>query len=189
MNTTRSRERGFSLLETLVAASILTVTLAGLAQLLAVSMRANASARTTTYAALLAQQKMEQLRGLTWGFDLVGLPVADTSTNVAAASAAAPGGKGLAPSPPGSLGTNTDGYCDFVDRFGRVIDGGTTPPRGTVYVRRWSIEPLPANPANALVLQVLVSRAGGRASPDTGPAGVRVPDEARLVSVRTRKAS
>jgi len=52
----------------------------------------------------------------------------------------------------------------------------------------WSIEPLPANPSNALVLQVLVGRAGGRASPDTGATGVRVPDEARLVSVRTRKA-
>jgi len=189
MNTARSRERGFSLLETLVATSILTVTLAGLAQLLVASMRVNAAARTTTYAALLAQQKMEQLRGLTWGFDLLGLPVADTSTNLAAASAAAPGGKGLTPSPPGSLATNTAGYCDFVDRFGRVIGGGTTPPGETVYVRRWSIEPLPASPATAMVLQVLVSRAGGRASPDTGASGVRVPDEARLVTVRTRKAS
>jgi len=56
MNTTRSRERGFSLLETLIATSILTVTLAGLAQLLVGSMRVNAAARTTTYAALLAQQ-------------------------------------------------------------------------------------------------------------------------------------
>jgi len=188
MHSTRSRERGFSLLETLVATSILTVTLAGLAQLLVASMRVNAAARTTTYAALLAQQKMEQLRGLTWGFDLLGLPVADTWTNVAAASAAAPGGKGLTPSPPGALGTNADGYCDFLDRFGRVIGGGSTLPRGTVYVRRWSIEPLPSNPSNALVLQVLVTRAGGRTSPDTGATGVRVPDEARLVSLRTRKA-
>jgi len=189
MKTTRPCERGFSLLETLVAASILTVTLAGLAQLLVVATRANAGARTTTYAALLAQQKMEQLRGLSWGFDLLGLPVADTSTNVADVSAAAPGGKGLTPSPPDALATNAEGYCDFVDRFGRVIGGGTTPPRGTAYIRRWSIEPLPANPSNALVLQVLVGRAGGRASPDTGATGVRVPDEARLVSVRTRKAS
>ena len=30
----------------------------------------------------------------------------------------------------------------------RVIGGGATPPGRTVYVRRWSIEPLPANPAN-----------------------------------------
>jgi prepilin-type N-terminal cleavage/methylation domain-containing protein len=189
METRRRGERGFSLLETLVAASILTVTLAGLAQVLVASMRVNASARTITYAALLAQQKMEQLRGLTWGYDVAGLPVADTSTDLAAASAAAAGGKGLTPSPPNALASNIDGYCDFVDRFGRVSGGGTTPPRGTAYIRRWSIEPLPANPANALVLQVLVSRAGGRAARDTGATGIRVPDEARLVSVRTRKVS
>ena len=189
MNTTGATERGFSLLETLVATSILTVTFAGLAQLLVVTTRANVGARTTTYAALLAQQKMEQLRGLSWGFDLLGLPIVDTSTNVADVSAVAAGGKGLTPSPPDALATNTNGYCDFVDRFGRVVGGGTTPPPGTAYIRRWSIEPLPTNPANALVLQVLVSRAGGRMSPDTSATGVRVPDEARLVSVRTRKAS
>ena len=33
---------------------------------------------------MLAQQKMEQLRGLTWGFDTVGLPVSDYSTDTTA---------------------------------------------------------------------------------------------------------
>jgi type II secretory pathway pseudopilin PulG len=182
-------ERGFSMLETLAATTILTVTLTGLAQLLVVSMRANASARTTTYAALLAQQKMEQLRGLTWGVGLDGSAITDTSTNVAVASAAVPGGSGLTPSPANSLRSSTDGYCDFVDRFGRVIGGGTIPPSGTAYIRRWSIEPLPTSPYNTLVLQVLVSPATGRRSVDTAATGERGPGEARMVSIKTRKVS
>jgi hypothetical protein len=187
MNTSAASERGFSILETLVAATILIVTLAGLAQLFMLSVRANTSAKATSYAALLALQKMEQLRGLTWGFDVQGLPAADTSTNVTAAAAAG-GGTGLTPSPPNALGRNTDGYCDFLDRHGRVIGGGMTPPRDTAYVRRWSIEPLAAHPENTLVLQVFVSRAG-RTWAATDATGVRLPDEARLVSIKTRKVS
>ena len=60
---------------------ILTVALMSLAQLFALSTRANFSARSNTYAAMLAQQKMEQLRGLTWGYDILGLPVSDYTTD------------------------------------------------------------------------------------------------------------
>src|SRR2546423_4249648 len=76
-------ERGFSLLEVLVASTIMAVALTTLAQLFVMSTKANQGAKTTTYAALLAQQKMEQLRGLAWGFDTLGLPVTDISTNIA----------------------------------------------------------------------------------------------------------
>ncbi len=41
-----------------------------------------------------------------------------------------------------------------------------TPPANTVYVRRWSVEPLPTNPNNTLILQVLVFSVGDR--PETG---------------------
>ena len=73
---------GFSLLEVLVATTILTVALVALAELFAISTRANDSARVTTFAAVLAQQKMEQLRALMWGFDALGLPISDTSTDL-----------------------------------------------------------------------------------------------------------
>jgi prepilin-type N-terminal cleavage/methylation domain-containing protein len=182
-------ERGFSILEVLVATTIITVAITALAQLFALSTRANASARATTYASVLAQQKMEQLRGLAWGFDVLGLPMTDTTTNLTVVPEAPVGGTGLSPSPENSLGTNTEGYCDFVDTFGKPIGGGTTPPAGTAYIRRWSVEPLPTNPDNTIVLQVLVTRSGGRNDVDTSSTGVRAPDEARLVSVKTRKAS
>jgi prepilin-type N-terminal cleavage/methylation domain-containing protein len=153
------RERGFSLLEVLCAMTILVIGLAALAQLLTLSTRVNHSAKTTTVATVVAAQKMEEM-------------LSDT---------------GLSPSPADSLKRNTSGYCDFVDRSGRQLGSGPSPPGGTVYIRRWSAEPLPADPANTLVLQVLVTARTNRGVDDT--AGVRrLPDEARLISLKTRKA-
>ena len=142
--------------------AIMTVAVAGLAQMVAISTRSNVGARATTYASLLAQQKMEQLRSLTWGFDAVGLPVTDTTSDIAVVPESPSGGRGLSPSPGSSLDESIDGYCDFIDTFGRPLGGGTVPPAGTAYVRRWSIEPLPGNPDNTIVLQVLVMRWGSR---------------------------
>ena len=173
----------------LFATTILIVGVAGLAQLFALSTRTNTSARSTTYAALLAQQKMEQLRGMTWGFDSAGLPLSDNSTNITAAVETPTGGRGLSPSPAGALGANTDGYCDYVDRTGRSLGGGANPPAGTAYIRRWSVEPLPTNPNNTLVLQVLVTRVKNRGAADAAVSVNRLPDEARIISVKTRKAS
>jgi prepilin-type N-terminal cleavage/methylation domain-containing protein len=182
---------GFSLLEVIVATSLLTVAVAALAQLFVVAVRANASARTTTYASVLAQQKMEQLRGLTWGFDSLGLPLTDTTTDVSVTPEKAAAGRGLSPSPAGAgaLGVNSDGYCDFLDGSGRWLAGGATAPAGTIFIRRWSVEPLPANPNNTIVLQVRVMRTGALVAADAGLGSSRTPDEARLVSVKTRKAS
>lgn len=180
-------EGGFSLLEVLVATTILATALATLAQLFVMSTKANNGAKTTSYAAALAQQKMEQLRGLTFGFDSLGLPITDYATKTTTAAEEASGGKGLTPSDTNSLRQNLDGYCDFVDQFGTVLGGGTLPPLGTVYIRRWSIEPLPTNPNNTLVFQVLVTRYRDRGTADTADVK-RLPDEARIISVKTRKA-
>ena len=186
---TSAGERGFSLLEVLFATTMLVVGVAGLAQLFALSTRTNTSARATTFASLLAQQKMEQLRGLTWGFDTLGLPLTDTSTNIAAAVESPTGGTGLTPSPTGTLGSNTNNYVDYLDATGKSLGSGSNAPKGTVFVRRWSIEPLPTNPNNTLVLQVLVFRNGNRPTADNTVGVKRLPDEARIISVKTRKAS
>ena len=180
-------DRGFSILEVLMATTILTVGLAALAQLFAISTRANFSAKATTTAAILAQQKMEQLRGLTWGFDTLGLPLSDYTSDTTVLPEAPTGGKGLSPSPTDVLKSNQDGYCDFLDRYGYPLGGGTAPPAGTVYIRRWSVEPLPTNPNNTIVLQVLVTQLRDRGA-DTSANTRRLPDEARVTSVKTRKA-
>jgi len=179
-------EAGFSLLEVLIATTVLTVGLTALAQLFAISTRANFSAKSTTMASILAQQKMEQLRALTWGFDTLGLPISDVSSDTTVVPESPAGGRGLRPSPPDSLKTNQDGYCDFVDRYGYSLGGGATPPTGTLYIRRWSIEPMPSNPDNTLVLQVLVTPWPDRGSDSTASTR-RLPDEARIAGVKTRK--
>ena len=64
--------RGFSLIEVVVAMGILTVVSLGVAQLFAASTRVNVMARSQTSTTMLAEQKMEQIRSLTWGFDTNG---------------------------------------------------------------------------------------------------------------------
>jgi prepilin-type N-terminal cleavage/methylation domain-containing protein len=188
-----SSEAGFSLIEVLAAMVVMSVALVGLAQLFALSTGANMTARTNTYAALLAQQKMEQLRGLTWGYDILGLPVSDYATDTSAAAAVSgctvsAGGSatGLSPSPWGTLQENAAGWVDYLDRNGCVLGGGGTAPAGTVYIRRWSVEPLPSNPNNTLILQVLVTRRTDRGAANAANVA-RMHDEARLMSVKTRK--
>jgi prepilin-type N-terminal cleavage/methylation domain-containing protein len=181
------REGGFSLLEVLVASTIMAVALTTLAQLFVMSTNANTGAKTTTYAAVLAQQKMEQLRGLAWGFDTLGLPVTDISTDISVVPEQPIGGFGLAPG--GSLGTNAPGYCDFLDKNGVSLGTGTQVIPGAVYIRRWTVEPLPTNPNNTIVLQVLVTRWRNRGIADIQQGTGRQPDEARIISVKTRKAT
>ncbi len=181
-------ERGFSLAETLVATALLATALVGTAQMFALSTRYNLSSRTTTHATVLAQEKMEQLRALSWGIDELGLPVSDFTTNL---QNDPPGddGIGLTPSPLMSLASNTVGYVDFLDPHGvNLVNDGVSVPDGTLYIRRWAVEPLPTNPNNTLVLQVFAFRIGAR--PDAGAESLvnRMPHEARLTSVKTRKA-
>lgn len=186
-----SRERGFSLAETLVATAILTTVCLGVAQMFVIAADQTRGGKVETSATVLAEQKMEQLRSLTWGFDLTGqgLPVSDTTTNVAV-DPPDDSGLGLNPSPAGTLDSNTGGYVDYIDQFGRYLGTGTTAPGNTAYVRRWSIEPLPTNPNNTLVLQVFVTtpaREAQRAATANPPK--RMPGDAWLVTVKTRKAS
>ena len=103
-------------------------------------------------------------------------------------AAATANGSGLNPSPSNALDENVPGFCDFLDAGGNWVGTGTTPPATAVYVRRWAIVPLPTNPNNTIILQVLVFPASrNRGAADLGR-GRRLPEEARLITVKTRKA-
>ena len=121
--------RGYSLLEVLIAVTIVAVGVAALAQLVGFAVHANLRARGTTVAAVLAQQKIEELLPTTGG--------------------------DLQASPAGAL-VNT-GYADFADRTGRLLGGGVAPPAGSAYLRRWSIDPLQNSANNTWILQVRVT--------------------------------
>jgi hypothetical protein len=191
-----SNDAGFSLVETLIATGLMVTAVVALAQLFAISTQANAAGKNSTYAAVLGEQKMEQLRALNWGFDLIGLPLSDVTSNTAAfealgncAAVNTGAAVGLTPSPAGTLTTNVDGYVDYIDVNGCSLGGGANPPPDTIFIRRWSIEPLPTNPNNTLILQVLVTRQNDRGAVANAGSVVRLPDEARLISVKTRKTS
>src|SRR5436309_11877942 len=103
--------------------------LVALAQLFAIATASNKGARYQTYATVLAYQKMEQLRGLTYGFDTLGLPLTDISTDTTTDPPTPNGGAGLAPSPGGTLGANVSGYVDYLDAKGKELGGGSSMPQ------------------------------------------------------------
>jgi prepilin-type N-terminal cleavage/methylation domain-containing protein len=147
------RAAGFSLIEVVVAMAISMTGLAAVAHTIAASTRTTRLARSSSDATIAAEQKLESLR--------------------AAASS-------LDQSPSDALFSDTPGYCDYLDARGAPIDpAGVRPPAGTMFVRRWSVHPVPGSARETLVLQVVVAPWG---EPPTGAAAVR------LITVAARKA-
>jgi hypothetical protein len=121
---------GFSLLEALVATSIMTVGVAALAQIAGWSLYANTQVAANEYRVRIgsAEGRRARCRGRR---------------------------RRIGPSPAGTLKSDVAATATFVDRAGRPLGAGPAPP-DSAYARRWSIEPLPASPAHTSILQVLV---------------------------------
>jgi hypothetical protein len=182
---------GVSLVEVLIAVAILTTIALGVAQLIVMATAATSHARLHTMAVILAAAKMDELRSLAWTFEPAGpgvpaLPRSDRDTDLSQPGHP-PGGRGLQSSPAGTLVTNTPSYVDFLDTHGRWVGNDTTAPANAVFVRRWSVTPLPEDPDRTLVLHVLVTTSAD----DQARAGGwrrRSGTEALLASARTRWA-
>ena len=182
----RMRNRGFTLLEVLIALSLLSVAALSVAQLMVITTSALHVARLQTSTMALAASRMEELRSLAWNIDSTGNPVTDNSTNLSHEPLLS-NGPGLGLSPPGSIDQNTPGFVDFLDANGRWISAGPAPPAGAAFVRRWSIETPADSSPDTLVLQVLTRPVAEDASPSTTrPSTGR--GEARLISLITRVA-
>jgi prepilin-type N-terminal cleavage/methylation domain-containing protein len=178
-------ERGFTLLEVLIAIAVLGASALITGRFLATTTRAIAKSRAQTSTATLAMTRMEQLRALRWTFDVNGAAISDSATDLSA-SPPSSAGAGLSPSPPSALTENTPGYVDFLDDRGEWVGNGSQVPRGAMFVRRWSVD-LPADgTGDTLVLQVVVRRVVD----DVGAARAAwgTPAEARFVTIRTRTA-
>jgi hypothetical protein len=149
--------QGFSLVEVMIAAGLVVCLAAGSARLFAVTTRATAAAGTRTATALLAAQK-----------------IAEIQSSLASSN-------GVEPAAGGSLDTSASPFVDYTDASGSPVTGGGTPPRAAVFVRRWSVQPLPSNPARLLVLQVVVFRVGTRTG--RGPVRGAIADDCRLATL------
>jgi type II secretory pathway pseudopilin PulG len=174
------RDAGFTIVDVLVAMAIVACGVVGVAALFVTAIRAVHTARTETSATALAVGKMEQLRALVWSFD-ARLPDAidtDTTTDLSHDPPLA-SGRGLLPSPPGALDENVPGYVDYLDGDGAWVGTGAAAPPAAVFVRRWSVQPLPLRPDTLLVFQVVVIPAAGAGTSSMNSA-------VRLVSAETR---
>lgn len=58
-----SKDRGFTLIESMIALAVMAITLLGLGQLVSTAVRQNASTRFETMGVLIVQEKLEALRG------------------------------------------------------------------------------------------------------------------------------
>ena len=187
----RPDEAGFTLVEVLVALVMVTCAALGLAGLVTVAARAAQAARSLTSCTTLAVQKMEQLKALTWSFagvDVASPRMSDTTTDLSYEPPTG-SGRGVASSPAGALDANTAGYVDFLDGDGRWVGTGVTPPASAVFIRRWSIEPLPGDLDDTLMLQVLVTRVVVERGVTMGPGERRLPlsGDALLSTISTRR--
>jgi hypothetical protein len=148
-------DQGASLIEALIAAAVVTTIAAGVAHLLAWARHEAWAAGVRSTAAVVAVQKMERLRSLSWQVDADGNIVSDERTNLAEDPPTADG-TGMGPSPAGSLEQNVMGFVDYVDGHARWCGTGTHPPACAAYIRRWAIEPVGTDPDHARRLTVLV---------------------------------
>ena len=161
---------GSTLVEALVAMLVLSTGLLAMAELVRLAAGSNVRSRRSSVASILATQKIEELRSLTWEFDVSGLPVSD----------------GRLQASPWSLQQNAPGFVDHVDGGGAVVGEGVQAPQSAVYTRRWSIEPLPAGSEHVMLLQVLVTRTHGWSDSDRSSVP-RLPGDARLATIKTSK--
>ncbi|MGE3273524.1 MAG: prepilin-type N-terminal cleavage/methylation domain-containing protein [Vicinamibacterales bacterium] len=170
------RDRGFTLVEALVATAVIVTVLASLAALLTTAGEAVGRSRASTAAVLAAMDKIEQLQSLEWTYALDGTPLSDLSSDTAVVPPAPSGGTGLSNSPAGTLTSSTTGWVDYLDPEGTVIGSGADVPPGTLLIRRWAVRSLDA--AGTLVIDVCVSRFTG---------GAERQPEACLSTVRARQ--
>jgi Prokaryotic N-terminal methylation motif len=131
-------ERGFSLVETMVALCLLLVVTAGVLPLAVLTFRISENhghllARATEY----SQDKLEQLMALAYG---------DVVTDTRVFPAVTVGGTGLTPGGSVNTAAPVDGYVDYLTLEGgllaTVVGGGA--PADWYYQRVWQVEELGA---------------------------------------------
>ena len=134
---TASSDRGFTLFETLIATGVLITALAGVAQLFVLGSRLARRTTASGVALLAAQNKLETLRGLTYGFNEYG--IAETSAD-------------LEISDERSLNASIPSYFDWLDPNGEPLEEADE----AAFVRRWRITPFDTQVPEAITIEVCV---------------------------------
>lgn len=176
-----SFDHGFTLVEVLIAALLLTsVAMAG-AWAMATAATTLGRSRDETIATTAAAARLEQLRGLEWGRGDAAAPVSvsDLQTDLSGPTRSA-GGSGLGVSSASTLLANQPGYVDYLDRDGRWVGNGLAAPPAARFTRRWGVSAVTGS-TDLRLIQVFVMR-----PPAAG--AVRPGDAVWLVAAKGRKA-
>jgi hypothetical protein len=135
------RCRGTTLVEALVATSLLVALVSGVAHLLLSAKQWALHAELVEAATLAAEDRLERLRAVSWSYDLAGRPVGATE---------------LEASPSDTLVRSTPLYEDTLARTGEPVSG--SPPRDATFVRRWAVAQVAASDPGTRLLEVCVYR-------------------------------
>ena len=132
-----NRERGFTLLETMIALTMLLIVAAGIVPLGLVAVKASENqghlgARTTEY----AQDKLEQLMALAY---------ADSTSDTRVSPATTVNGSGLSIGGSADPDAPVNQYVDYLDVDGNLLASGGAAPAGWYYKRVWQVSPFRAN--------------------------------------------
>lgn len=153
------RERGFSLIEVLIASAIVASAFGILGHLAVMATRANVAASQTSRASMLAAARADVL-----------------ASELAVLAAPPPF------APADALTVNRPGFVDFFDAAGSPLGAELPVPDGAVLARRWSVRPLPGGPSGLLIVRVVVLQWPRAATLDA--ANVHRAELARVVSLR-----
>jgi len=132
-------ERGTTILEALVAASLLIGIVSGVASLIVLTHRFAVRAEQMTVATVAASSRLERLRAVPWEYDLAGLERDAPALEI---------------SPPGALEHSVAGFHESLDAAGRPLAAPLSAE--PAYVRRWAIVPLDGVGAFARAFEVCV---------------------------------
>jgi len=162
-----SSERGTTLIETVIASSILLVLMLGLLGLSAMATvitenEGHLSARTAEY----AQDKMEQLLALKYG---------DTQSDTTVFPAATTGGTGLTAGGSSTPAGPTAKYVDYLDAAGTLLPStGTTAPAGWFYKRVWAVSTVATNLKQITVTSIVARAVGNKQPPHATVSALKV---------------
>lgn len=132
--------RGFTLIETLVASSLLITALAGVAQLFILSAQWSGQAAASNAALLAAQGKLEELSGATFRYGPSGEPITDPALQFSAAE---------------SLRDDHPPDVDWIDASGHGVGNAAA----AWLTRRWRVTPAAGGVPDLIAIEVCVFRA------------------------------